>query len=127
MLNKGLRDEKKVKTDNMLSTLLSLVFVPKFWNIEETSLIDSQLTDFDLTTVILDQIEEKDLIHLLDKYEMDWTQKEQFADFLIAYSKSNQYDFLEKAITIYNHIQIDSKTFSFEIIGKIAAAKEKSQ
>ncbi|MGO4817220.1 hypothetical protein [Flavobacterium sp. W22_SRS_FP1] len=127
MLNKGLRDEKKVKIDNMLSTLLSLVFVPKFWNIEDTSLIDSQLTDFDLTTVILHQIEEKDLIQLLDKYEMDWTQKEQFADFLIAYSKSNQCDFLEKAIAIYNHIQIDSKTFSFEIIGKIAAAKEKSQ
>lgn len=123
MLNKGLKDEKKVKIDNMLSTLLSLVFVPKFWNIEDTSLIDSQLTDFDLTTVILDQIEEKDLIQLLDKYEMDWTQKEQFANFLISYSKSNQYDFSVKAIAIYNHIQIDSKTFSFEIISKIATIK----
>lgn len=127
MLNKGLRDEKKVKFDNMLSTLLSLVFVPKFWNIEDSSLIDSQLTDFDLTTAILHQIEEKDLIQLLDKHEMDWTQKEQFADFLIAYSKGDQYDFLEKAIAIYNHIQIDSKTFSFEIISKIAVAKEKLQ
>jgi len=68
MLNKGVRDEKKVKIDNMLSTLLSLVFVPKFWNIEDTSLIDNQLTDFDLTTTILNQIEEKDLISLLDKY-----------------------------------------------------------
>jgi hypothetical protein len=123
MLNKGVRDEKKVKIDNLLSTLLSLVFVPKFWNIEDTSLIDSQLTDFDLTTVILDQIEEKDLIQLLDRYEMDWTQKEQFADFLIAYSESNLYDFSVKAIAIYNHIQIDSKTFSFEIISKIAAVK----
>ena len=123
MLNKGVRDEKKVKIDNLLSTLLSLVFVPKFWNIEDTSLIDSQLTDFDLTTVILDQIEEKDLIQLLDRYEMDWTQKEQFADFLIAYSESNLYDFSVKAIAIYNHIQIDSKTFSFEIINKIAAVK----
>lgn len=123
MLNKGLRDEKKVKIDNMLSTLLSLVFVPKFWNIEDTSLIDSQLTDFDLTTVIIDQIEEKDLIQLLDKYEMDWEQKEQFADFLIAYSKNNQFDFSAKAMAVYNHIQIDSKTFSFEIINKIALAK----
>jgi hypothetical protein len=59
MLNKGVRDEKKVKIDNMLSTLLSLVFVPKFWNVEDTSLIDNQLTHFGLTTVILDQIEEK--------------------------------------------------------------------
>jgi hypothetical protein len=123
MLNKGVRDEKKVKIDNLLSTLLSLVFVPKFWNIEDTSLIDSQLTDFDLTTVILDKIEEKNLIQLLDRYEMDWTQKEQFADFLIAYSESNLDDFSVNAIAIYNHIQIDSKTFSFEIISKIAAVK----
>lgn len=70
MLNKGLRDEEKVKIDNMLKTLLSLVFVPKSLNIEDTSLIDNQLTDFGLTTVILNQIEEKDLILLLDKYEM---------------------------------------------------------
>lgn len=125
MLNKGVRDEKKVKIDNMLSTLLSLVFVPKFWNIEDTSLIDSQLTDFDLTTVIIDQIEEKDLIQLLDKYEMDWGQKEQFADFLIAYSKNNQFDFSAKAITIYEHIQLESKTFSFDIINKIAGIKSK--
>ena len=123
MLNKGVRDEKKVKIDTMLTTLLSLVFVPKFWNIEDISLIDNQLTDFDLTTVIIDQIEEKDLIQLLDKYELDWEQKEQFADFLIAYSINNQYDFSAKAIAIYNHIQIDSKTFSFEIFNKIAAAK----
>jgi hypothetical protein len=123
MLNKGLRDEKKVKIDTMLSTLLSLVFVPKFWNIEDTSLIDSQLTDFDLTTAIIDQIEEKDLIQLLDKHDMDWAQKEQFADFLIGYSKSNQYDFSAKAIAVYNHIQLDSKTFSFEIINKIALVK----
>jgi hypothetical protein len=125
MLNKGVRDEKKVKIDNLLSTLLSLVFVPKFWNIEDISLIDSQLTDFDLTTVILDQIEEKNLIQLLDRYEMDWTQKEQFADFLIAYSESNLYDFSVKAIAIYNYIKQESKVFSFEINAKIAAVKFK--
>lgn len=123
MLNKGLRDEKKVKIDTMLSTLLSLVFVPKFWNIEDTSLIDNQLTDFDLTTTILNQIEEKDLISLLDKYEMDWAQKEQFANFLVAFSKENPFDLTEKAIAIYDHIQSGSKTFSFEIFNKIASAK----
>lgn len=125
MLNKGLRDEKKVKIDNMLTTLLSLVFVPKFWNIEDTSLIDNQLTDFDLTTAILDQIEEKDLITLLDKYEMDWAQKEQFADFLVQYSVNNQFNFLAKAIAVYNHIQVDSKTFSFDIYNKITAIQSK--
>ena len=126
MLSKGLRDEKKVKIDNMLVTLLSLVFVPKFWNIEDTSLIDNQLTDFGLTTAILDQIEEKDLIKLLDKYEMDWEQKEQFADFLVGYSKNNQIDFSAKAIAIYNHIQSESKTFSFDIFNKLAKIKANS-
>jgi hypothetical protein len=120
MLNKGVRDEKKVKIDNMLSTLLSLVFVPKFWNVEDTGLIDNQLTHFGLTTVILDQIEEKDLISLLDKYNMDWGQKEQVADFLIAFSKQNSFDLSEKAIAIYEHIQSGSKTFSFEIFNKLA-------
>lgn len=123
MLNKGIRDEKKVKIDNLLSTLLSLVFVPKFWNLDDTSLIDSQLTNLDLTTAILDQIEEKDLILLLDKYELDWAQKEQFADFLMAYSKENVCNFSAKAVAIYNHIQVNSKTFSFEIFSKIATAK----
>jgi hypothetical protein len=123
MLNKGLRDEKKVKMDTMLSTLLSLVFVPKFWNIEDISLIDGQLTHFGLTTDILNQIEEKDLISLLDKQEMDWAQKEQFADFLIAFSKDNSFDLSDKAIAIYEHIQSGSKTFSFEIFNKIASAK----
>jgi hypothetical protein len=126
LLNKGVRDEKKVKIDTMLSTLLSLVFVPKFWNIEDTSLIDNQLTDFDLTTAIIDQIEEKDLIQFLDKHGMDWTQKEQFADFLVTFSKNNAFDLTEKAIAIYEHIQAESKTFSFEIFRKIALAKANS-
>ncbi|MCG9792062.1 hypothetical protein [Flavobacterium algicola] len=124
MLSKGIRDETKVKIDNMLATLLSLVFVPKFWNIEDTSLIDNQLTDFGLTTAILDQIEEKDLIKLLDKYEMDWEQKEQFADFLIGYSIGNQFDYKAKALSIYERIQVDSKTFSFEIARKINNLKK---
>ncbi|MBC5837883.1 hypothetical protein [Flavobacterium muglaense] len=125
MLNKGVRDEKKVKIDNMLSTLLSLVFVPKFWNIEDTSVIDNQLTDLSLSTAILCEISERDLITLLSGYGFDWEDKERFADFLMTYSKNNQFDFLAKANAIYNHIQMDSKTFSFDIFNKIAAIKSK--
>jgi hypothetical protein len=127
MLSKGRRDEKKVKIDAMLSTLLSMIFVPKFWTIEDTSLIDNQLTYVDLTTTILNQIEEKDLILLLDKHEMDWIQKEQFADFMVAFSKKNPFDLIEKAIVIYEHIQSVSKTFSVEIFNKIALAKANLQ
>jgi hypothetical protein len=76
-----------------------------------------------LTVDILKQIEEKDLILLLDKHEMDWAQKEQFADFLLAFSKENPFDLSIKSIAIYEHIQSVSKTFSFEIFSKIASAK----
>ena len=123
MLNKGLRDEKKVKIDTMLSNLLSFVFVPKFWNIEDTSLIDNHLTEIQLTTEILINIESNDLIEMLQRLDLDWSQQEQFADFLIALSKQNTCDVREKAILIYEHIQSESKTFSFGIINKIASAK----
>jgi hypothetical protein len=43
---------------------------------------------------------------LLDKYEMDWAQKEQFADFLIGYSKEINMIFLQRN-HVYNHIQLD--------------------
>lgn len=127
MLSKGLRDEKKVKIDAMLSTLLSMIFVPKFWTIEDISLVDNQLTNFELTVDTLNYIDEKDLILLLDKYEMDWTQKEQFADFMVASSKKNPFDLIEKAIAIYEHVQSGSKTFSVEIFNKIALAKANLQ
>ncbi|MFT4972534.1 MAG: hypothetical protein ACI9JY_001738 [Saprospiraceae bacterium] len=125
MLNKGLRDEKKVKIDNMLSNLLSLVFVPKFCNIEDTSILDNKLTDFDLTIENLKDLNEDDLIAHLYGYNLDWKQFEQFADVLVVLSQEKQFDFLEKAIAIYNYIQQESKTFSFDIFNKIATAKEK--
>jgi hypothetical protein len=123
MLNKGLRDEKKVKIDKMLTTLLSLVFVPKFWNTEDTNLIDDQLTEIQLSSAILQEISDKDLITLLSGYGFDWEDKERFADFLVDYSKDNSVDFIAKAIAIYVHIQEESKAFSFGISNKIAVAK----
>jgi hypothetical protein len=123
MLNKGVRDEKKVKIDSMLTTLLSLVFVPKFWDIEDTSLIDNQLSDISLSTAILCEISDKDVITLLSGYGFDWEDKERFADFLTTYSRSNQFNFSVKAIAIYSHIQTESKTFSFDISNKLAIIK----
>ena len=66
---------------------------------------------------------EKDLITLLMRCHLDWNQLEQFADFLVKSSKENPFDFSEKAIAIYNYIQLESKTFSFEIFNKLAAVK----
>jgi hypothetical protein len=123
MLNKGLRDQESIRIDNSLKVLQSLVFVPKFWNIEDTGLIDNQLKDFGLSVESLIAINEKDLITLLLRCHLDWNQLEQFADFVLRSSKENPFDFSEKAIVIYNYIQMESKTFSFEIFNKLAIAK----
>ncbi|WP_348811926.1 hypothetical protein [Flavobacterium maritimum] len=123
MLNKGLRDQESMRIDNSLKMLHSLVFVPKFWNIEDTSLIDNQLKDFGLSVESLIAISEKDLITLLLRCHLDWNQLEQFADFLVTGSKGNPFDFSQKAIAIYNYIQQESKTFSFEIFCKLATVK----
>jgi hypothetical protein len=124
MLNKGLRDEEKVKIDTMLSTLLSLVFVPKWWNVEDTSLIDNQLTVLGLNTETLQEISNKDLITLLSGYGFDWEDKERFADFLTNFSKENSFDLNAKALAIYQHIQSESKAFSFGIANKISDLKK---
>ena len=111
----------------MLSTLLSLVFVPKFWDSDDTSFFDNQLTDLSLSTAILCEISEKDLITLLSGYGFDWQDKERFADFLMTYSKNNQFDFLAKALAIYEHIQNESQIVSFGIAAKVKSMKKDAQ
>lgn len=123
MLNKGLRDEKKVKIDKMLTTLLSLVLIPKSQNTEVKSIIDNQLNDMLLSAEILEEISEKDLITLLSGYGFDWEDKERFADFMVSFSKGNNINLAVKAIAIYVHIQAESKAFSFGISNKIAVLK----
>ncbi|WP_026714733.1 hypothetical protein [Flavobacterium daejeonense] len=121
MLNKGLRDEEKIRIDNVLKTLHSLVFVPeKAFDLDK---IEEALKDFGLNIESLASISSEDLIILLERLHLDWDHKEQFADFLINFSKENQFNFKEKALSIYNYIQTESKTFSFGIFNKIAAVK----
>ncbi len=121
MLNKGLRDQESIRIDNVLKTLHSLVFVPE--KAFDKDQIEESLKDFGLNIESLISISSEDLIVLLERLHLDWNHKEQFADFLVGFSKENQFDFAEKAISIYNHIQTESKTFSFGIFNKIASAK----
>jgi hypothetical protein len=123
MLNKGLRDQESIRIDNVLKTLLSLVFVPKRWNEEETLNIEDQLKDLGMNIQSLVDFDQKDLVMHLVRCHLDWKQLEQFADFLVIGSKENPFDFSEKAISIYEYIQQGSKTFSFEIHHKIAVLK----
>jgi hypothetical protein len=123
MLNKGLRDQESIRIDNVLKTLLSIVFLPKFWDLEDKINIEEQLKDFGLNIQSLIDCNEKEIITHLLRLHLDWNQLEQFADFLLTASKDNPFDFSQKAIAIYSYIQQESKVFSFGINSKIAAAK----
>lgn len=124
MLNKGLRDEESIRIDNTLKVLMSIVFLPKFWNVEDTSLIDNDLKNFGLSVETLVNLNEEDLITLLLRCHLDWDQLELFGDFLVKFSIVENYNFSGKAIAIYEYIQRESKTFSFGIISKIASARK---
>lgn len=121
MLNKGLRDQESIRIDNILKKLMSLVYVPKFWNLEDLLYLENELKDLAMSVESLNNFEVEELIVHLQRLHLDWSQLELFADFLVAFSKHNQYDFSQKAIAIYNYIQLESKTFSFGIFNKIAA------
>lgn len=126
MLNKGLRDEESIRIDTVLKTLLSLVFVPKTEIQETESTIEIQLEKLGLTMETLLNFSLKDLVEHLLNCHLDWNHLEEFADFLIQFSKNSdksQIGFTQKAIAIYEYIQQESKTFSYEIDIKTIAAK----
>ena len=125
MLNKGLRDEEKIRIDNVLKTLRTIVFVPKMLSNPEKIDIENQLKEFGLNIETLVDYQNEELITLLLLLHFDWDHLEQFADFLMEFSKTENYDFENKALALYQYIQQESKVFSFGINAKIASAKNK--
>jgi hypothetical protein len=120
-LSLGLRDEENERINSLLKKLIALVFVPDDWN--ETTL-DEQLKGMQLSKEVLLSITPEELNDYLLRYNLDWTNMEQFADILARLSaKPGLEPLKEKAIALYNFIQQGSKMFSFEIAGKITALK----
>jgi hypothetical protein len=125
MLNKGLRDEESIRIDNVLKTLRALDFVPSMLTDDEKLDIENQLKEFGLNIRTLVDYNNAELITLLLRCHLDFNHLEQFADFLMDFSKVENYDFEDKALAIYQYIQQESKVFSFGINTKIASAKNK--
>ncbi|MFD2942196.1 hypothetical protein [Flavobacterium notoginsengisoli] len=125
MLNKGLRDEEKIRIDNVLKTLRTLVYVPYPLSQLQKSDIENQLKEFGLTITTLIEYSNEELITLLTRLHFDWEQLEQFGDLLIEFSKEENYHFEEKALAVYQYIQTESKVFSFGINTKISSLKSK--
>jgi hypothetical protein len=121
-LNKSLRDEEKERINAILKKLVELIDVSDFGRAE----LDEHLKSFGLTTDLLLHFSGTQLILHLEKLHFDWEHMEKFADFLVLLSEklvAEKSNLLVKALLIYNYIQNESKTFSFEIFGKIGVVK----
>lgn len=124
MLNKGLKDKESIRIDNVLKTLLTLVFVPEIPSETEKNDIENQLNLLGLTAQNLIDFNPDELTAHLVKFHLNWGQLERFADFLLQLSHKNTFDLSEKGIYIYQYIQTESKSFSFEIHHKLTAYKK---
>lgn len=123
MLNKGLRDQESIRIDNVLRTLRALDFVPKTLTEDEKFAIEDQLKELALNIETLIAYQNDELINLLLRLHLDWNQLEEFADFLLDFSKIENYNFQHKALAIYQYIQQENKVFSFGINAKITSLK----
>jgi hypothetical protein len=121
-LNKSLRNQEKEQINAILKKLTELIHIPNFATLE----MDEQLKSLGLTTSVLLKFSGKELVEHLEKLHFDWQHMENFADYLVILSEklvAEKSNLIEKALLIYNYIQNESKTFSFEIFGKIELAK----
>lgn len=123
MLTKGLRDEENERINNVLKQLIALTFVPEDWNLND---LDSQLKYLALTMEDVMKFSSEEIIQHLQKLHFDWTNAELFADFLIQISNNFEDEKTQlrvKAIAVYEYVQRESKTFSFDIFSKITLLK----
>jgi len=123
MLTKGLRDEENERINNVLKQLISLTFIPEDWNSID---LDNQLKYLALTMDDVLKFSSEEMIQHLEKLHFDWANTELFADFLVQISnnyKEEKAQLRLKAIAVYDYVQRESKTFSFDIFNKISGAK----
>lgn len=121
-LTAGLRDEENERINNILKRLIGLDYIPENGNVT----IDEILSGLELNMQELLDMNPNKIIQHLQNFNFNWENAERFGDFLAMLSKKipeAKFILQEKAIVIYNYIQLESKTFSFEIYNKIAAAK----
>jgi hypothetical protein len=113
-----IRDEENERINNILKRLMALDYVPEHGN----AVIEEVLAEIGLELQTLLDFSTNEVIQHLEKSNFDWANAEQFADFLIALAAKlpeSKFSLAEKARSVYNYIQTESKTFSMEIYSKI--------
>lgn len=123
MLTKGLRDEENERINNVFKQLIALTYIPEDWNLNE---LDKYLKYLALTLDDVLKFSSEESIQHLEKLHFDWANTELFADFLVQISNNYEQEKAQlrlKAIAVYEYVQRESKTFSFDIFNKIATIK----
>lgn len=123
MLTKGLRDEENERINSVLKQLIALTFIPEDWNLDD---LNNQLKFLALTMDDVLNFSSEALLQHLQKLHFDWENAEIFADFLIQISKqypTHEVVLKQNAVTVYEYVQNESKTFSLDIFHKITSAK----
>ena len=118
-LTARLRDDENERINNILKRLMGLDYVPENGNV----IIDEILANIGLKLQTLLDFSTNELFLYIKKSNFDWENAEQFADFLIALAAKlpeSKFSLAEKASVIYECIQTESKTFSWDIAQKIA-------
>lgn len=128
MLSKGLKDEENERLSRILESLLNIEFVPDLWKKEQRQEVDKQLeTAYLLSIKFITETNVDILLEKLHTQNLSFENYEQLGDLLLKIieveSKENQSELAEKTIAIYEYAQLESKTFSFDLIQKIQTAQ----
>ncbi|WP_456868135.1 hypothetical protein [Galbibacter sp. BG1] len=128
MLSKGLKDEENEQLSRILESLLNIEFVPDLWKKEQRQEVDKQLeTAYLLSIKFIIETNVDILLEKLHTQNLSFENYEQLGDLLLKIieveSKENQSNLAEKTIAIYEYAQLESKTFSFDLIQKIQKAQ----
>ena len=117
MLNKGLKSEEDRRIEAIVEKLSAIGFVPD--NEEAIASLNEELKGIGLAVVTLEGMSGEEIGVHLKRFNFSWEQMEAFGDLLATWS-STQVSFKFKAKELYEYIQRESKSFSFDRMQKIS-------
>ena len=128
MLSKGIRDEDNERVSRMITSLLSIGFVPDLWNIKQKSQVDETLKELiDLDFMELIKTSAEDFSAKIKSKNLKEDHLEGLGDILLKISDSqpeNQQVLAKKALLLYELAQVRSRTFSVSLNQKIEETKD---
>ena len=129
MLSKGLKDEENKQMDKLFNELVEVEFLPDYWEKQQRQEVDEHLKDalgFGLSEVF--RFSSEELLLKLKEQHFSSENYEQFGDLLFRISafepEEEEMILIRHSIAIYEFVQLQSGTFSFDLNQKLKEARE---